>query len=762
MPDLPSPTPSRRSARPRRLVYAIAAALALTLALAVDVAVGRPGAALVQTPMIAVGVLVLHALRRTSAGYDRALERERALRRAGAALVAAPDRDAVLAAGLAAVPELAGPGARGAITVAYGQRVVVKGDAGSAPLRLALRGREPQGVLAVDAPAGIDVDTRAALETFAGELGIALESAGLAAQLARREADAWYRSLIDNAADVVTVLDADGTIRFQTPSIEDVLGYAPTALVGTKLLDVVHPDDHEWALAQFARALRSPGPADGTILVRWRHRDGSYRWVENKRANLLDDPAVKGVVVNSRDVTDRVTLEEQLTHRAFHDGLTGLANRALFVDRLEHALYTGTLAEERLAVLFIDLDDFKKVNDSLGHPAGDELLRVCARRLTERLAAGDTAARLGGDEFAVLLETCASPEAAGQMARYLLDALAEPFELEGRRIAVSASAGIVVVSRSEQPPTEEVLRNADIALYRAKDEGHGRYRLYEERMHAALLRRMELEAELRRAIASNQFVLNYQPIVEADGGAVVGAEALVRWDHPEKGMIAPAQFIAVAEQAGLIELLGTWILREAVRQAAEWRHAGVGDGKLWIAVNLSVEQLANPALVGEVELALRDHGLPADQLVLELTESAVMRDVVTATQRLDALKALGVRIAVDDFGEGHSSLAYLASLPLDMLKIPKSFVDQLGRPGANIALVRAIVELARSFGLRTVAEGIEQREQMTPLLHLGCDLAQGYLFARPAGAAEVAALAGGTGVSLRRAAAALRAATPAS
>jgi diguanylate cyclase (GGDEF)-like protein/PAS domain S-box-containing protein len=730
------PRPPLPSARSRRLAYAVGAACV-------------------------AGEAVRRAVQRTAAGYGRALERERALRRAGAALVAAPDRSAVLAAGLAAIPELAGPGARGAITVAHGHRIVVKGDTGPTPLRLPLRGREPQGVLSVDAPGGIDSDARAALETFAGELGIALESAGLAAQLARRDADAWYRSLIDNAADAITVLERDGTIRYQTPSIEDILGFPPAALAGTNLADAVHPDDREWVEAQFARIRRRPGAADGSVLVRWRHRDGSYRSVESRTTNLLGDPAVRGIVVNSRDVTDRVALEDQLTRRAFHDGVTGLANRALFVDRLEHALYAGNPQDERLAVVFIDLDHFRKVNDSLGHAAGDELLRVCARRLTERLAAGDTAARLGGDEFAILLESCGTPEAAGEMARYLLDALAEPFELQGRRMVVPASAGIAIVTRREQPAAEEVLRNADIALYRAKEDGAGCYRFYEERMHAALLRRLELEAELRRAIAAGQFVLHYQPIVDADGETVAGAEALVRWEHPEKGTIEPGQFIAVAEQAGLIELLGAWILREAVRQAAEWHRAGVGGGQLWVAVNLSVEQLANPALVGEVELALRDHGLPPELLLLELTESAVMRDVVTATRRLDALKALGVRIGLDDFGEGHSSLAYLAALPLDLLKIPKTFVDGLGEPEANYALVRAIVELARSFGLRTVAEGIEERDQMAPLLRIGCDLAQGYLFARPAGAAEVAALAG-QGISRCRGVAAPRGATPAS
>ncbi len=557
-------------------------------------------------------------------------------------------------------------------------------------------------------------------------------------------ADAAYRSLLDNTADVITVLEEDGTIRYQTPSIEDILGHPPERFAGTNLAAVVHPDERAWVAAQFARIKRRAGAAEETLVVRWRHRDGTYRSVESRSANLLDDPAVGGIVVSSRDVTDRVVLQEQLTRRAFDDALTGLANRSLFVDRLEHALYAGNPQEERLAVLFIDLDDFRTVNDSLGHPAGDELLRVCARRLSERLAAGDTVARLGGDEFAVLLEGCGTPEAAGQMARYLLDAIAEPVELHGRRMVVSASAGIALVTRREQPPAEEVLRNADIALYRAKDEGPGRYRLFEERMHAALLRRMEVEAELRRAIAGNQFVLEYQPIVETGGETVAGAEALVRWQHPERGLLAPAQFIEVAEQAGLIDLLGSWILREAVRQAAEWFRAGVGGGNLWVSVNLSVDQLANPALVAEVELALRDHGLPPELLVLELTESAVMHDVVTAAHRLDALKQLGVRIGVDDFGEGHSSLAYLAALPLDMLKIPKSFIERLGAPDANLGLVRAIVELARSFGLRTVAEGIETREQLAPLLRLGCDLAQGHLFARPAGAAEVAALAGRT------------------
>ena len=742
MPALPPTLQQHRATRMRQAVYGTAAAVSLGLAVTVDIVAGSPGAVLVQLPIIALAAVVLLALNRTSTGYDQALERERALRRAGAALVAASGRDEILAAGLAAVPELAGVRARASITVADGHRVIVKGEAGPDPVRLPLRGHEPQGVLSVSVPGGLAAAARNALESLAGELGMALEAAGLSAMLARRDADAWYRSMIDNASDVITVLERDGTIRYQSPSVEGVIGFSPGALVGTSAADVIHPDDREWAQTQFRRVLEHPGPSDRTILVRWRHRDGGYRHVENRHANLLDDPAVRGIVVNSRDVTDRVALEEQLTHRAFHDALTGLANRALFVDRLEHALYTGNPQDERLAVLFIDLDDFKKVNDSLGHPTGDELLQVVARRLTDRLAAGDTAARLGGDEFAVLLETCPTPEAAGQMARYLLDALAEPIELAGRRIAVTASAGIALVNRREQPPTEEILRNADIALYRAKDEGAGRYRLFEERMHAALLRRMELEAELRRAIAAGQFILHYQPIVEAEGRAVVGAEALVRWEHPEHGMVPPGQFIAVAEQAGLIELLGSWILREAVRQAAEWHRAGIGGGKLWISVNLSVEQLANPALVGEVELALREHGLPAELLVLELTESAVMRDVVTATHRLDALKRLGVTIAVDDFGEGHSSLAYIASLPLDLLKIPKTFVDGLAGQGANPALVCAIVQLARSFGLRTVAEGIEDEEQLAPLVELGCDLVQGYLFARPGAAAEVAALAG--------------------
>ena len=701
------------------------------------------------------------ALVRVVGPGDGVLERERALRQAIAALVGAPDRDAVLDAGLAAVADLLGPGARAVIAVPGEHGIVLRGEElPGATLRLPLRGSKPQGVLAIEV-GKLDAASRAALGELADCLAAALERVGLAATAARRDSDAWYRSLIENSSDAVLVLDADGTIRYATPSIEPALGWAPEALLGTALLERVHPDDQAWARTRLGAAAR-PGRAEEPMLIRWRHRDDSVRSLEIKRNNLLDDPAVGGVVLNARDVTDRVRLEEQLTRRAFDDGLTGLANRSLFADRLEHALHGGAPGDGRLAVLFLDLDDFRKVNDSLGHAAGDELLRACARRLTDRLGAGDTAARLGGDEFAVLLESCPSPEAAGQMAHYLLDALAEPYDLVGQRVTVSASAGVAVVSRREPPPAEEVLRNAGIALYRAKDEGPSRYRFYEERMHAAAVRRVELETELRIGIAMRQMIAHYQPIVDMEDGRVLGAEALMRWQHPERGLLHPGQFVPLAEQAGLIELLGGQILRTAVRQAAEWRRDGVGGGDLWVSVNLSVDQLANPAFVGEVELALKDFGLPPQLLVLELTESAVMRDVVAATHRLDSLKRLGVRIAVDDFGEGHSSLTYLASLPLDLLKIPKAFVDPLGQPHANTALVRAITELARSLDLRTVAEGIEQPEQLAALRQLGCDLAQGYLFARPADAARVAAMADGDRLSRRRGAAAPLAATRAS
>jgi PAS domain S-box-containing protein len=284
-------------------------------------------------------------LRRTAERYDRALARERALRRAIAALLAAPDRDAVLAAGLKAVPELLGPGTPAAITITDGHRVIVKGDAGSDPLRIALRGREPQGVLAVGGRAPRDQESRALLEVFAGELAMALEAAGLAQRLARRDADTWYRSLIDNAADVITVLNRDGTIRFQTPSIEDVLGHSAEALAGTRIIEHVHPDDRDWVAAHYRRLLGRPGPS-GEVLARWLHRDGGFRWVESRAANLLHDRAVDGIVINSRDVTDCIALQEQLSHRAFHDGLTGLANHALFVDRLDHALYSGRAAAE--------------------------------------------------------------------------------------------------------------------------------------------------------------------------------------------------------------------------------------------------------------------------------------------------------------------------------------------------------------------------------------------------------------------------------
>ena len=328
MPPLPpSPTP-RRATRMRQVVYATAAAVALGLAVAVDIAAGSPGAVLVQLPIIALAAVVLHALQPHLAPATTG--RWSASARCGAP----PPRSSPPPTATRSSPPAWPPcpssrarSARAAITVADGHRVIVKGEAGPDPLRLPLRGREPQGVLAVSAPGGLDADARGALESLAGELGMALEAAGLSAQLARRDADAWYRSMIDNASDVITVLERDGTIRYQSPSIEGVIGFPPEALAGTSALDVLHPDDREWAAAQYRRVLERPGPSDRTVLVRWRHRDGGYRHVENRHANLLDDPAVGGVVVNSRDVTDRVALEEQLTHRAFHDALTGLANR---------------------------------------------------------------------------------------------------------------------------------------------------------------------------------------------------------------------------------------------------------------------------------------------------------------------------------------------------------------------------------------------------------------------------------------------------
>jgi diguanylate cyclase (GGDEF)-like protein/PAS domain S-box-containing protein len=555
--------------------------------------------------------------------------------------------------------------------------------------------------------------------------------------------DARFRSLVQNASDLVTVVDASHRISYQSPSIARLYGHQPSELEGVVLTELAHPDD---AAAVQLFLHRTIGGGGMLVPVQWRmwHRDGTWRAVESIGMNLLHDKSVRGVVLNTRDVSERTALEAQLTHQAFHDPLTGLANRALLRDRAQHALTRSQRAgQPPVALLFLDLDNFKTVNDSLGHAAGDALLVEAARRLLACVRASDTVARLGGDEFAVFIEEPVDDTGYTYVAERIIAALGRPFHVAGRDVFVGASLGIAVAQEADG--ADNLLRNADVAMYMAKTRGKGRYERFVPEMHATAVERIELGADLRHAIEHHEFVLHYQPIVILESGDITGVEALVRWQHPRRGLMPPGQFIPLAEEMGLILPLGAWVLREACRQAQQWRLRRGNGSPLAITVNVSGRQLQSIQLIADVRRALEDSGLEPHALILELTESVLTDQTDTVLSTLEALKEVGVRLAIDDFGTGYSSLSYLQRFPIDILKIAKPFVDDVtvaaAKGGANRrALAQAVITLGNTLAVRTIAEGIELPQQLVRLRELGCDLGQGFHFSKPLPAAQLEAL----------------------
>jgi diguanylate cyclase (GGDEF)-like protein/PAS domain S-box-containing protein len=564
------------------------------------------------------------------------------------------------------------------------------------------------------------------------------ENVRLLDERAARETERRLSALVQRSSDVIAIVDPKGMLHYTSPSVTRNFGYAPDELDGVNMMDLIHPDDHAHANSLFLEVLK-PHAVAGPVEWRGRHADGSWRNVEVSFTNLMDEPSVHGIVVNARDVSDRKALQAQLTHQAFHDQLTGLANRALFLDRVTHALTLARRHQQKLALIFLDIDNFKTVNDSLGHGVGDRLLTIAAQRLLASVRTADTVARLGGDEFAVLLEDAEHDSGAIAVVERIVHALRHPFSLDGREVFATASIGVAIAG--EEETSSDLVRNADMAMYLAKRDGKARYQIFEPQMHTQALERLELEADMRRAIDREEFVVHYQPIVLLHTGEITGVEALVRWQHPRKGMIGPPLFIPIAEETGLIVPLGRWVVRDACRQAQRWQ--AMRGVPLTLTVNISGYQLQGESVVDDVRGALADSGLDPRQLVLEITESVLMQHNEILLERLRALKAIGVRLAIDDFGTGYSSLGYLQRFPIDILKIDKSFVDNVGMTGGEPALARAVIALGETLRLQTIAEGIEQRRQLNGLQELGCEMGQGYYFARPVAASAIDAILAG-------------------
>jgi diguanylate cyclase (GGDEF)-like protein/PAS domain S-box-containing protein len=554
-----------------------------------------------------------------------------------------------------------------------------------------------------------------------------------AAHKAERHSAERFRSLIEHGADLILVIGPQRAITYCSPAAQRLIGYTPDEMMTIPPDELIHPADLD--RAEHARQRCSSNRPDviDEVELRIRHKDGSWRWFQTSYSNQGTNPSLSGYVINAHDISDRKAAEATLAYSATHDNLTGLPNRALLFDRIEVALARSTRHGGAMAVLFCDLDRFKSINDSLGHDGGDRVLTTVAERFGSAIRPDDTVARLGGDEFVIccadLADAAGTKAVVGRLAR----SLAKPIFVNGQEIHVSASIG----ARLAQPGdnAEDLLRDADTAMYQAKQKGRGQTVIFDDTLRQQAQTLAEVETGLHQALERDELRLHYQPTVSVHTGVISGVEALLRWEHPKRGLLLPSHFIGVAEDTGLIVPIGEWVLDEACQQLRAWQQTGVQS--FTMAVNISARQLRSPQLLATVEAIFARTGVNPADICLEVTESVLLDDADAAESTLRALKGLGVRLAIDDFGTGYSSLGYLRRFPVDMLKVDRSFVANLGAEAEATAIVTSVVHLAQALHLDTVAEGVETQEQRVQLDVLGCQQAQGYYWSEPVPAAEL-------------------------
>jgi diguanylate cyclase (GGDEF)-like protein/PAS domain S-box-containing protein len=601
-----------------------------------------------------------------------------------------------------------------------GQRTIDLGGAAPRPGRVSLTPITDENRVT----AALLVELRGLADSRETDALIAATTQALAA------AEDIFRAVAEHTSDLVCLHDATGMFTYVSPSVRRLLDIDAATLVGTHPVDLAHSGTRE-ALVQAIHDAGRRGSEPTRFRHRLRHRNGAFRWFETAITPILaPDGTVRQLQSSSRDITEQRETEQSLIKQAFHDELTGLPNKALLLDRLSHALAVSERSNQPIGVLFIDLDAFKTINDTLGHQVGDTALSKVAERLTAIVRPGDTLARIGGDEFVMLCAGTDGARGATAVARRILDAFAMPFVLEGREIEIGASIGIATSMGSEDPI--RIIDNADTAMYEAKHEGRGRFAIHDEIDQSLALERIDTEEALRRAVENNELRLHYQPELDLDSGRIVGFEALVRWQRPDGRLIPPGEFIPLAEETGIIVEIGRWVIQEACRQASLWRVYRTPEQepvRIW--VNLSARQLGDPDLVPFVERTIEAAGISTDEICLEITESALMDDAHVATEQLDELRRIGISLGIDDFGTGWSQFAYLQRLPLDVLKIDRSFVSGLASDHAAATIVAAIIDLAHALGLIVIAEGVESEDQLAVLRELECDQALGFLFSKP-------------------------------